>query len=122
MVYGTAAGVGIAATVAQGISSAAKSFKQVANGKSLSNFEKYFDKNAKNSLWTKADDVVDSTVECTGGIKASAGGKGIEDGLGSTDDIIRGVEKGDISLTNNIQKGNYGEMKMDSYFKSQGYE
>ena len=29
---------------------------------------------------------------------------------------------GDILLSNNIQKGNYGEMNMDVYFKSQGYE
>ena len=37
-------------------------------------------------------------------------------------DIIKSVENGDTALTNNIQKGNYGEMKMDSYFESQGYE
>lgn len=41
---------------------------------------------------------------------------------GAADDIIKGVEKGDISLTNNIQKGNYGEMKMDAYFESKGYK
>lgn len=29
---------------------------------------------------------------------------------------------GDIILSNTVQKGNYGEMKMDSYFESQGYE
>ena len=29
---------------------------------------------------------------------------------------------GDIPLSNNIQKGNYGEMKMDAYLKSQGHE
>ena len=40
----------------------------------------------------------------------------------SVDDIVKGVENGDILLSNNIQKGNYGEMKMDVYFKSQGYE
>ena len=40
----------------------------------------------------------------------------------SVDDIIKGVEKGDIKLTNNMQKGNYGEMKMDIYYKQQGYE
>ena len=40
----------------------------------------------------------------------------------SVDDIIKGVENGEIQLSNNIQKGNYGEMKMDAYFKSQGYE
>lgn len=40
----------------------------------------------------------------------------------SVDDIIKGVENGEIPLSNNIQKGNYGEMKMDAYFESQGYE
>lgn len=40
----------------------------------------------------------------------------------SVDEIIKGVEKGDIPLSNNIEKGNYGEMKMDAYFESQGYE
>ena len=43
-------------------------------------------------------------------------------GTDSVDDIIKRVENGDIPLSNNIQKGNYGEMKMDVYFKSQGYE
>ena len=46
----------------------------------------------------------------------------IESGEDSVDDIVKGVENGDILLSNNIQKGNYGEMKMDVYFKSQGYE
>jgi hypothetical protein len=46
----------------------------------------------------------------------------IESGKDSVDDIVKGVENGDILLSNNIQKGNYGEMKMDVYFKSQGYE
>lgn len=46
----------------------------------------------------------------------------IESGINSVDDIVKGVENGDILLSNNIQKGNYGEMKMDVYFKSQGYE
>lgn len=45
-----------------------------------------------------------------------------ESGEDSVDDIVKGVENGDILLSNNIQKGNYGEMKMDVYFKSQGYE
>ena len=45
-----------------------------------------------------------------------------ESGKDSVDDIVKGVENGDILLSNNIQKGNYGEMKMDVYFKSQGYE
>ena len=45
-----------------------------------------------------------------------------ESGKDSVDDIVKGVENGDILLGNNIQKGNYGEMKMDVYFKSQGYE
>ena len=50
------------------------------------------------------------------------GGSGIESGKDSVDDIVKGVENGDILLSNNIQKGNYGEMNMDVYFKSQGYE
>ena len=45
-----------------------------------------------------------------------------ESGKDSVDDIEKGVENGDILLSNNIQKGNYGEMNMDVYFKSQGYE
>ncbi|MGN0329182.1 MAG: hypothetical protein ACI4D4_09405, partial [Lachnospira sp.] len=45
-----------------------------------------------------------------------------EGGLNSVDDIIKGVENRDVPLSNNIQKGNYGEMKMDAYFESQGYE
>ena len=40
----------------------------------------------------------------------------------SVNSIISGVESGDIPLINNIQKGNYGEMKMDIYFEGQGYE
>ena len=47
---------------------------------------------------------------------------GIRSGRQTVNDIIKGVENGDIPLTNNIQKGNYGEMKMDVYFESQGYE
>ena len=42
--------------------------------------------------------------------------------VNTVDDIIKGVEDGSIPLTNSTQKGNYGEMKMDAYFKSQGYE
>lgn len=45
-----------------------------------------------------------------------------ESSLNSVDDIIKGVENGNTPLSNNIQKGNYGEMKMDAYFESQGYE
>ena len=37
----------------------------------------------------------------------------------TVEDIIKGVENGDIPLTNNIQKGNYGEMKMNLYFEIQ---
>ena len=53
---------------------------------------------------------------------AEDAGKVVESGLDSVDNIIKGVENGDVPLSNNIQKGNYGEMKMDAYFKSQGYE
>ena len=49
-------------------------------------------------------------------------GAGDESGIDSVYDIVKGVENGDVPLSNNIQKGNYGEMKMDVYFKSQGYE
>ena len=45
-----------------------------------------------------------------------------ESGIDFVYDIVKGVENGDVPLSNNIQKGNYGEMKMDVYFKSQGYE
>ena len=36
--------------------------------------------------------------------------------------IIDDVESGIIDLGNNMQKGNYGEMKMDAYFAERGYE
>ncbi|MBC1925537.1 T7SS effector LXG polymorphic toxin [Listeria innocua] len=35
--------------------------------------------------------------------------------------IINRVESGDVPLSNNFQKGNYGEMKMDKYFADKGY-
>lgn len=37
-------------------------------------------------------------------------------------EIIDSVERGKIKLENNIQRGNYGEMKMDIYFEEQGYK
>jgi len=37
-------------------------------------------------------------------------------------DIIAKVENGTIKLVKNIQKGNYGEMKMDVYFAKRGYK
>ena len=49
-------------------------------------------------------------------------GEMLENSTDSVEDIIKGIENGDIPLSNNIQKGNYGEMKMDAYFESQGYE
>ncbi|NLZ45235.1 MAG: hypothetical protein GX896_00925 [Clostridiales bacterium] len=39
-----------------------------------------------------------------------------------TKNIINEVEMGEITLENNFQKGNYGEMKMDCYFDELGYE
>ena len=54
--------------------------------------------------------------------EVAEGLEGIESGTDSVDDIVKGVENGDVPLSNNTQKGNYGEMKMDAYFKSQGYE
>lgn len=39
----------------------------------------------------------------------------------SVNQIIEQVEKGKLKLTDNIQKGNYGEMKMDQYYEKKGY-
>lgn len=39
----------------------------------------------------------------------------------SVNQIIEQVEKGKLKLTGNIQKGNYGEMKMDQYYEKKGY-
>ena len=36
-------------------------------------------------------------------------------------EVIDSVESGKIVLKTNKQKGNYGEMKMDDYFETQGY-
>lgn len=40
----------------------------------------------------------------------------------NVEEIIKNVEDGKIPLVSNIQKGNYGEKKMDVYFESLGYE
>ena len=71
-----------------------------------------------------ADNVADIAEGAAKGAGNAAedAGKVVESGLDSVDNIIKGVENGDVPLSNNIQKGNYGEMKMDAYFKSQGYE
>ena len=37
------------------------------------------------------------------------------------EELIRKVESHEIELETNIQKGNYGEMKMDQYWKDKGY-
>ena len=37
-------------------------------------------------------------------------------------DIIDSVENGQRKLETNLQKGNYGEVKMDNLFESQGYD
>ena len=63
----------------------------------------------------------ESAAEDAGKAGKTAGKVG-ESSSYSVDEIIKGVEKGDIPLSNNIEKGNYGEMKMDAYFESQGYE
>lgn len=42
--------------------------------------------------------------------------------LSNTSDIINKVENGELQLTNNLQKGNYGEMKMDLHFEQNGYK
>ena len=71
-----------------------------------------------------ADNVADIAEGAAKGAESAAedAGKVVESGLDSVDNIIKGVENGDVPLSNNIQKANYGEMKMDAYFKSQGYE
>ena len=71
-----------------------------------------------------ADNVADIAEGAAKGAESAAedDGKVVESGLDSVDNIIKGVENGDVPLSNNIQKANYGEMKMDAYFKSQGYE
>lgn len=35
--------------------------------------------------------------------------------------VIKDVENGKTKLENNLQKGNYGEMKMDQYYEEKGY-
>ncbi len=40
----------------------------------------------------------------------------------SLDEIIRKVETGEVELVTTIQKGNYGEMKMDQFYIQRGYE
>lgn len=85
----------------------------------------------KASKATKAVESVETVVE-SGEEIAEVAGEGtevlaegeaaVEGGLNSVDDIINAVEKGEMRLSNNIQKGNYGEMKMDAYFENQGYE
>lgn len=37
-------------------------------------------------------------------------------------EIISKVESGEITLDDNMAKGNYGEMKMDQYYESRGYK
>ena len=39
----------------------------------------------------------------------------------SPKEVIKKVESGKVKLNNNLQKGNYGEMKMDQYYESKGY-
>ena len=69
--------------------------------------------------WPEMDDYLDELARHSREVDVGSVSKS---GLNSVDDIIKGVENGDIPLSNNIQKGNYGEMKMDAYFESQGYE
>lgn len=44
------------------------------------------------------------------------------DDIAKRNTAIADVESGKVKLTSNAQKGNYGEMKMDQYFESQGYQ
>ena len=99
---------------------------------------KDLDAKAPNSKVSAVDDITDTKKNKLDVAEDSSGGglakpKKVEDGnnkklpplesgLNSVDDIIKGVENGDLPLSNNIQKGNYGEMKMDAYFESQRYE
>lgn len=45
-----------------------------------------------------------------------------EANIRTVDGIIESVESGKVELTTNLQKGNYGEMKMDRYYESLGYK
>lgn len=65
--------------------------------------------NTGDDLTNIADDVINHADDIKCGSK-------------SVDDIIESVENGDVPLANNLQKGNYGEMKMDQYYESQGYK
>lgn len=38
------------------------------------------------------------------------------------DELLRRIEEGEIPLDDAQQKGNYGEMKTDQYFRNQGYQ
>ena len=77
-------------------------------------------KAAENAAEDAAEDAAKAGKELESA--AEDAGKVVESGIDSVYDIVKGVENGDVPLSNNIQKGNYGEMKMDVYFKSQGYE
>ncbi|MGX4598465.1 hypothetical protein [Faecalimicrobium sp. JNUCC 81] len=105
--YSTGYVVGMVAGT-KGIDKITKATKGLISSKKSSNINVVDD--IVNQASNKIDDLSSTTTRGTSGAK------------NSVDDIINGVEKGDIKLTNNIQKGNYGEMKMDSYYKQRGYE
>ena len=65
-------------------------------------------KDLTKKLLGKVDDVGD----------VKKGGKGNF----TVEDIIKRIEDGEISLADNLQKGNYGEMKMDVFFEGKGYK
>lgn len=92
---------------AKGLDKLSKATKGLITGQKSANISVVDD--VINQAGNKLDDVSRSTGR-------SIGSKN------SIDDIINGVDKGEIKLTNNIQKGNYGEMKMDQYYLQQGYE
>ncbi len=49
-------------------------------------------------------------------------GKNIDNAIDGTENTIKRIESGELDLKNNMQKGNYGEMKMDIDYKARGYE
>lgn len=87
----------------------------------LKNWGKYGDEVVE-TLTENVDELAEEIAEESMNVMDDLVEEAVEGGIDSVDDIIKGVENGDIPLTNSIQKGNYGEMKMDSYFESQGYE
>lgn len=66
----------------------------------------------------QADNIVDDVADSARRGSDSA----IDTARSAQKDIIKAIENGDIELVTTKQKGNYGEMKMDDFFESQGYQ